>query len=626
MHDLLHSYYHILAVLLFATLSFALTTIDVSGRTGELRSDEELEGLNDDIFSLNVIVPGRDTLFITRNRHRIAANTTPGARAFLNDKEVHVYPNGAFAGLVEVPTGESTSEIRVVSEEGAVLRKTLYFRRPQQEKTSPAHPLVIEPDGMEPDRYLELNEGDVLDVQFKGSPGHQAFFSIDNIVTNAPMEELPVSQTDGIGGIYSGQYTVQPGDHAENIPVVFTLENNRQNRETAESGTLISITPGAFPKVAEIKGRMAYLNAGTDTDRLGASRLGYIDNGVNIEVTGRRDGQFRVQLSDQLEGYLPVRFAHILPDHTPLPRSSTGSISVYGNDEYDVISLTLSKRLPYTTTRQTNANIIEVDIYGAHDNTNRITHEKSAKGIRSVDWEQVETNHFRLYIHLEHDMHWGYQTGYGIGTSLRIRVQRPPRLTSSDRFFEGINIAIDAGHGGSNLGALGATGVEEKNIVLDISKKVRDRLESEGARVIMTRHEDEYVSMVERTEMVLASNAHVLVSIHANSVGYNTNPLSIQGTSVYFHHIGFRPLAGMIHHSMLELPLRDFGLIGSFNFTLNTLTKLPNVLVETAFLSHPEDEIMLTDPEFQEKLADQIVQGLRNFFRNHAETDYNSPS
>ena len=65
--------------------------------------------------------------------------------------------------------------------------------------------------------------------------------------------------------------------------------------------------------------------------------------------------------------------------------------------------------------------------------------------------------------------------------------------------------------------------------------------------------------------------------------------------------------------------LKPFGEVGSFNFTLNSLTQLPNVLVETAFLSNPDDEMLLLDDNFRNKVAEQIVRGLEEFVRTNTE-------
>jgi N-acetylmuramoyl-L-alanine amidase len=70
---------------------------------------------------------------------------------------------------------------------------------------------------------------------------------------------------------------------------------------------------------------------------------------------------------------------------------------------------------------------------------------------------------------------------------------------------------------------------------------------------------------------------------------------------------------------MLELGLDQFGLVGSFNFSLNAPTQLPNVLVETAFMSNPEDEMLLLDDNFRTRIAAQIVKGLQEFVTLYAD-------
>jgi N-acetylmuramoyl-L-alanine amidase len=507
----------IIPLLLFSVCSFALTSHYFADNSGNGHGSSDI-GRED--IRLNIIVPGTDTSTVSLSRHRIAANTEPQNRAFINDREVTVYPSGAFVGLTDLPVGRSTTKIRVRTPEGDTRTKKLHFYRPDPARATPT-----------------------------------------------------------------------PAQAAERYP-----DDNP-------------------PVIAEIQSRHAFLNSGSGTDRLGGARLGFLERGVRLEVVGEHSTFYIVRLSETMEAYLPKRFANILPEGTPLPRSLTGSATVSGTDTFDMVTLSLGQRLPYIANMRTHPNVIEVDIFGAESNTNWITHQQSAEGVRSVSWEQIGTNHFRLYIHLEHDLHWGFHVGYGVGSSLRVQVQRPPVLVSAARPLEGMGIVVDAGHGGSNLGALGATGATEKDIVLDISRKLRDRLQQEGARVLMTRDRDISVSMTERSDMVIASDAQLLVSIHANSIGSATNPDAIHGTSSYYRHDAFQPLARIVHHRMLELPLRDFGLIGSFNFTLNALTEMPNVLVETAFISHPKDEMKLLDPVFQDEMAEKIVAGLRDFFK-----------
>jgi N-acetylmuramoyl-L-alanine amidase len=94
----------------------------------------------------------------------------------------------------------------------------------------------------------------------------------------------------------------------------------------------------------------------------------------------------------------------------------------------------------------------------------------------------------------------------------------PPPIERRGREAEIRNIVIDAGHGGRDPGAIGTTGVREKDVVLDAALKLRDALEHRGRyRVALTRDADRFVELEQRVRFARAQNAHLFISIHADS-------------------------------------------------------------------------------------------------------------
>ena len=575
-------------------------------------------GTRDSLF-LRVVIPEKDSILTPFSRHRIAASTLPSATAYLNGKETRVYPSGAFVGLIPLAIGPNPLRLTVKSPLGDSLFREFVFVRSEPIKTSPKDTLRIEEVMMEPSQDLWLTKDDLLEVKFKGSPGFEAWFDIDGVESGLPMRELSPREAGGLGGIYVGRYKIKEENKTHGKPVEFHLKKSFWSSEESRSKGRLWITPDSLPRVGEIVGRRPFLNAGLGTDRLGGAKLGYIPAGVLVEIIGKAGQQYKIRLSESMEAWLPREFARLLPPDKPLPRSLAGSISSVGNDSIDFVTLALSEKLPFTSDLQTNPNAIVVDVFGATSNTNWITHHLSARGIESVKWNQVSGDQYRLTITLKHRQHWGYDIDYNGGANLRIRVRRPPVLASRDSSLAGLSIAVDAGHGGESQGALGATAAKEMDVTLLVAQHLDSLLRGRGARVIMTRSDSTGPTMNERTEKILSSGAQILVSIHCNSIGEVADPLQVQGTSTYYRYVGFKPLANVMYEKMLELGLKQFGVIGSFNFALNAPTQLPNVLVETAFLSNPEDEMLLIDDSFRKKIAQQITKGLEEFIRSYAD-------
>ncbi len=571
-----------------------------------------------DSLFLRVVVPKQDTVRVPFPRHRIAACTLPTAKAYINDKETKVYGSGAFVGLIPLSYGPNVVKLCVRDSLGDSLSRQLVVIRSEPPRTSSHDTLSIDTLMMEPSEDLWLGKDDFVDVRFKGSPGYRATFDIEDVESGIPMRELPPREAGGLGGVYVGRYKIKDADISRGHAVQFRLKKSFWSSEKAYSKGRLWIVPDSLPRVAEIIGKHPFLNASLGTDRLGGAKLGYLQPGVLVEIAGKEGDQYRVRLSGSMQGWLPQEFAQLLPFDTPLPRSLTGSITVRGDESADVVTLILSRKLPYLSEQQVDPNAIVVDVFGATSNTNWITQQLSARVVDNVRWSQVASEQFRLTITLKEDQQWGYDVGYDNGSTLRVRVRRPPIVGPKDSVLTGMTIAVDAGHGGDNEGALGATGSLEKDITLSIARHLQDSLVHRGARVVMTRQGDYSVGPFDRMDKALSSGARILVSVHCNSAGENADPVAIQGTSTYYRYIGFRPLATIMYDQMLTLGLAQFGMTGSFNFSLNAPTQLPNVLVETAFLSNPEDEMLLIDDGFRARIAGVLTNGLSEFVRKYA--------
>ena len=572
---------------------------------------QNIEASNSDSLYLNIIIPEQDTVTYTFSRYRVAANTNPNATAYINGRSVKVYSSGAFIGMID-HDADTTKIIFRVEMAGNSLSDTLMLVRPKPEEPNLDKNIISELM-VEPGTDVWLEPGEALYVQFQGKPGEDAYFNINGFTDNIKMKEVSPGLVDGKVGVYRGTYYVKEGDKIKDAAITFKIKKGLLGYHKRVSTFTVSFLPE--PIVGVVIADDAYLNVGLGTDRLGGTKYGTIPEGVKLNIVGMQQGMYKIRLSKSLDAWIPRRFVEFTNEELEPVSSLTGNIRVSGNSKYDLIRVTLAEKLPYITTQEIDPNKIVVDIFGATSNTNWKIKYLTSEGIESVDWEQVENERFRLTIKLTNSQNWGYSIGYGWGSIMDIRIKRPPVITSVTKPLTGRVIAVDAGHGGDNKGALGAAGNQEKNITLQISELLKNQA---GAKVIMTRTDDSYVYMSERRAMTIDKKADLLVSIHTNSIGYGTDPLEITGTGSFYKHIAFKPLAEIMYNRMISLGLDDYGLTGSFNFSLNAPIELPNVLVETAFISNPNEEILLTDSDFQAKIAEQIVAGLEQFYLEHA--------
>lgn len=350
-----------------------------------------------------------------------------------------------------------------------------------------------------------------------------------------------------------------------------------------------------------------YLQYGTGGDRLGGSKMGYLNEGIVLKVTGEIYNLYRVQLSEN-------RFAFVSKDEvrptTKMTRTvNTNNMSVFNNGKSDRISISLPDRLPYVTWTQQDPTVINVDIYGAMNNSNWITQRRDLGMIEYVNAEQVESDLFRLVVKLKEKYSWGYSVNYN-GNTLQIDVKHAPENVG----IKGMVIGLDAGHGGpKSYGAVGATGLKEAEVNLSIVFELKKILEEKGARVVLSRKEDIGVDMSDRKKTFLDNNIDLMISIHNNAGG---SPLVPMGTSTYYKHIVNRELAACLLDRMLELEgVGNYGLTGNFNFSLNAPTEYPNALVECLFMSSLPDEEMLADPSYHKKIAQKVALGLEDYLK-----------
>lgn len=224
-------------------------------------------------------------------------------------------------------------------------------------------------------------------------------------------------------------------------------------------------------------------------------------------------------------------------------------------------------------------------------------------------------------------------------------------------------VAIDAGHGGKDPGAIGQRNSREKDITLKIARKLFKRLDKQpGVTPIMIRSKDHYVALRERIRIARTKNADLFVSIHADAFkrkaahGSSVYALSLKGASseaaawlahkeneadVLFGDVALDGLSADLKQTLLDLAqnttleasmevggdvLAELKKVGAVhkpsveqaNFAVLKSPDIPSVLVETAFISNLQEERKLNSPRFQDQLAVAIQKGITGYLKRRA--------
>ncbi|KHD86848.1 SH3 domain-containing protein [Bacillus ginsengihumi] len=184
--------------------------------------------------------------------------------------------------------------------------------------------------------------------------------------------------------------------------------------------------------------------------------------------------------------------------------------------------------------------------------------------------------------------------------------------SNSQAGIKGKTIVLDPGHGGEDDGTTGYNGTLEKLITFRTAEKLYDKLKQAGAKVILTRTGDYYVSLPERVAISNSNHANAFVSIHFDSAD---NDKSVNGHTTYYYHSQDESLATTVDKSLSkQVSTADRGIkFGDFHVLREN--EEPAILLELGYLSNPVEEKLVVTDSYQNKAATGIYNGLLNYFK-----------
>jgi N-acetylmuramoyl-L-alanine amidase len=333
------------------------------------------------------------------------------------------------------------------------------------------------------------------------------------------------------------------------------------------------------------------------------------------------------------------------------------------------IVVDLSGRSPHSLSLLHNPERVVVDVPGAKLAKSART-SGGAGAVKKVRVTRAPSGTLRLVLDLSRSIQaksflskpnaqYGYRLVIDLSGAGAPRVDKPVQVAKyAPSGARDLIIAIDAGHGGEDPGAIGKNGTREKDVVLAIARELSAKINAEpGMKAVLTRGGDYFVPLVERMRRARKQQADLFVSIHADSI----RDRSIDGSSVYIlsqrgasneaskwlaERENASDLIGGVSlddkDDLLASVLLDLSQSAAINASqvaaervLHTLTQageirkhevqragfvvlkspdIPSMLVETAYISNPQEEQRLRTPAHQARLAAAIRQGVHDYF------------
>ncbi len=533
------------------------------------------------------------------------------ATVSINGQTVKQYKTGIFFATISFIEGVNKLTAEAVYPDGRKAVCEHVFIYEKRDLTRQPYPLWIDSRTFEPAENMELLPDEVVRVRFMASKGQDAYVEMQPGKTSIKCSREDFSDYS----VYSAEIPMRrlPIGKSLAISVRIYPVAGAPVREAYKPGivkTVIVRQPEDFP-LLKVKNEYSRLVYNLGAPRLGGPVRSELGPGVILKSCGKIGSNYRVRLSNVETGFISVDDIEVMSGSRLQPLYSVTSMSCGPSNGADIVSIPYSEPVAYEVYPDPDGKRLVITLFGAESAATWVTHRKGCRMIDKLTWEQSTPETFRVYVNLKSENIWGYDIRPS-GRSLLLRIKYPPQYDlDGEKPLAGLKIAIEAGHGGSNSGAIGLSGLIEKDINLDLSRRLGELCASKGAEVVQVRDSDKDMQLTDKRKIAISSGADMLISIHANAGG--SGYLSVAGTSTYWHNPFWAPLAQAIYDRLLEAGLGEFGVVGSFNYTVTRASQLPAVLVEQAFMTNAEDEEKLADPDFRQLEAQKIYEGIIDY-------------
>lgn len=566
---------------------------------------------------INVIHPKPDSQLPPVDSTFIFGSTIPGDDLYINGQRVEVHEGGGFLGFIDIHEGDFVFELVSIND-GDTSRFQLPVKVGYDMELLPIDSLYFKIGSVLPQVDMELPSDEIIELGFNAAPGCSAFYMNPIDSTWNPLYEMTLFDKNS-GSVFG---EIAP-ESTSALSYYYKYNEAGLLCDTGWTGidyriikndtdTVVFCSAGKIRRldneirIVEFTGEAEIVRTAPEAGYL----LLYQPSGVRAVYDGFEGGFTRIRLSSTITGFVPTDSVTLLPPGTRIPSSRIRFVKIEERDRDIEVRIPLNRPLPYEIREELHPSGLTVFLYGAIGDTDWIKHIPAGDAVLFSRWFAPEDGVFALNIKLRDGYLWGYTPFYD-GNDFVLKIRKKPKERTE---LKDLRIAVDPGHCPDD-GAVGPTGLRERDVNLWIAHELAQILKDKGADVIMTRYGHEPVDLYQRTDIAVAHDADILISVHNNAFPDGVNPFVNNGPSTYYYHLHSRPLSEAIQRRLVDKTgLSDFGVYYG-NLALTRPYDMIAVLVECAFIMIPEQEAMLKDREFRHKCAEAIYRGIEDFLK-----------
>lgn len=533
----------------------------------------------------------------------------PAYPLYLDGKKIGRTKSGYFSVMTKLSKGENKFEF---TQNGENYSFSVYNGvRPSTGSTGGAvsHKLMekleIIPVSSEKDYFVP--EKETVTVRVKAPAGALLYAELGDNSVKLISEGTAPGTNKLYEEYYSGKLTMPEVQDGEIIDLGHVIVKATLKKEsvTLELGRVRVGGAGAVIPV-EVTAERTGLKVSPDSyyyDDFTTQAKGMRDNAVSLE-----NGFYRLRVG----GY--VSESDITELEAEVPIATVSGAEIKNEGDYTRIYIKTEVNIPMNGRVEDGSFIL--NLYNVDTATATTPTLSDNPLFESVEYQNsTKKNCFRYHLKLKHeDNFYGFEFSYSDGYAI-VSLRNPTKLADGDKPLNDRVIVLDAGHGGYDGGALGASAEHsEAALNLRIVLEAKQRLEELGANVILTRGDDTYVALTDRIAEVETLSPDLCVSVHQNSMEYNVDVTKVHGTLALYWEYAGRSLSDVMARSFSTHLGRQNRGASTQKLAMVRCERYPSTLIEVGFMTNVEELEHITSPDGIKRAAQAIVNGILDYY------------